>query len=306
MILYNTSSMKYRVPVLEKDRPYRITKCKLVCSTKTLFCFSPLSVVINELKKFSSVWDTYGTMRSEENVFQHTTKNILTRDLVLCFLSFFVFLCATHVLTPTFPIYLERVGSNTRELGVLVGIFGVATLVSRLFVGRALLKYSEKNVMICGALLHVLTFLSLIVFSFFWPVFAVRVFQGMAFASLHAAAIAYSVKVVPEEYRARGIAYFMLAPNLAVALCAPFGMFLINRYSFTVSFLACAALSLCALFLSSGVRQKEIRIPDTGSLAHNSHDLEWKMIIPATTSFMQSFVYGALMAFSPCTRFCAE
>jgi predicted MFS family arabinose efflux permease len=134
---------------------------------------SPLSVVINGLKKFSSVWDTYDAMQSEENVSQQTTKDILTRELVLCFLAFFAFLCATHVLTPTFPIYLERLGSNTGEVGVLVGIFGVATLVSRLFVGRALLKYSEKNVMICGALLYALTFLALIVFHPFWPVFAV-------------------------------------------------------------------------------------------------------------------------------------
>jgi len=256
-------------------------------------------LVINELKKFSSVWDTYSAMQSEENVYRHTIKNTLTRDLVLCFLAFFAFLCAIHVLTPTFPIYLERLGSDTREVGVLVGIFGVATLVSRLSAGSALLKYSERNVMICAGLLYALTFLALIVFCPFWPVFAVRVFQGIAFAFLHTTAIAYSVKVVPEEYRARGIAYFMLAPNLAVALCAPFGMFLINRYSFTVLFLTCAALSLCALFLSSGVRQKGIPITDTGSPAHNSRVLEWKMIIPATTSFMQSFVYGALMAFFP-------
>ena len=239
----------------------------------------------------------YGAMQSEEKVFQHTIKNILTCDFLCVFLAFFAFLCATHALTPAFPIYLESLGSNTREVGVLVGMFGAATLVSRVFVGRALLKYPERNVMICGALLYALTFLSLVVFYPFWPVFAVRVFQGIAFASLHTAALAYSVKVVPAEYRSRGIAYFMLAPNLAVALSAPVGMFLINRYSFTILFLVCAALSLCALALSSGIRRQEIPIPDPGSPAHISHALEWKIIVPATTSFMQSFIYGTLIAF---------
>jgi MFS family permease len=239
----------------------------------------------------------YDAMPSEAKVSQHTIKSLLTSDFLCVFFAFFALLCATHVLTPTFPIYLESLGSNTREVGVLVGMFGVATLVSRVFVGRALLKHPERNVMICGALLYALTFLALIVFYPFWPVLAVRVFQGIAFASLHTAALAYSVKVVPPRYRSRGIAYFMLAPNLAVALSAPFGMFLINRYSFISLFLAGAALSLCALGLSSGIRQQEVPIPDPGSPMHMRHVPEWKIIVPAITSFMQTFVYGALVAF---------
>jgi len=239
------------------------------------------------------------TMQSEESVSRHTVKNILTRDFFGAFFAFFAFLGATHVLAPTFPIYLDRIGSNTREVGVLIGIFGVATLISRVFVGRTLLKYSEKNVMICGALLYALTFLTLIVFRPFWPVFAVRIFQGIAFAALHTAALAYSVKVVPDEFRSRGIAYFMLAPNLAIALCAPFGMFLINRFNFTVLFLTGAVLSLCALILSLAVRQKEPPNSDNDNSSYTGNTLEWKIIIPATMSFMQSFVYGALMAFFP-------
>lgn len=238
-------------------------------------------------------------MDNQGHISRHAIKKILTRDFLLTFLAYLAFLGSTHALTPTFPIYLEKLGSNTREVGILVGILAVATLVSRVFVGRALVKYSERNVMIFGGFLYASTFLALIVFYPFWPVFAVRLFQGVGFAVFHTAAMTYSVKVVPAEHRSQGIAYFWIGPSFAIALFAPFGMFLINQYSSTMLFVVCAALSLCAPVLSSRLRRQEIRIPHKGSPESISHVFEWKIIIPATTTFMQSFVYGALIAFFP-------
>ncbi|HII10350.1 TPA: MFS transporter, partial [Candidatus Micrarchaeota archaeon] len=91
-------------------------------------------------------------MRSEEGISQHTVRDMLTRDFVLGFFAFFVFLIASYALIPTLPIYFARLGSNEMEIGVLLGIFGVASLVSRLLVGGVLLKYSEKGVMMFGAI----------------------------------------------------------------------------------------------------------------------------------------------------------
>ena len=94
---------------------------------------------------------------------------MFTRDFILGFFAFFFFLTANQSLTPTLPIYLTKLGSNEREIGILIGILAVAALASRLFVGRALLEYREKTVMMVGALLSVVTFLALMIFRPFWP-----------------------------------------------------------------------------------------------------------------------------------------
>ncbi len=86
-------------------------------------------------------------MHDEESIAQHTGRSMFTRDFILGFFAFFFFLTANQSLTPTLPIYLTKLGSNEREIGVLIGIFAVAALASRLFVGRALLKYREKSIM---------------------------------------------------------------------------------------------------------------------------------------------------------------
>jgi predicted MFS family arabinose efflux permease len=239
-------------------------------------------------------------MQNERDISQHTGRTLFTRDFVLVFLAYFVFIAANHALIPTLPIYLTILGSNEREVGMLVGVMAVAALVSRFFVGGVLTKYSEKSVMLFGAVFFALTFPAAIVFSRFWPLFAVRVFQGIAFACFHTAAFAYAVNVIPLAHRGQGIAYFMLAPNLSMALVAPSGMFLINQYGFTLFFLSCASLSLCSFFLSWMVKgRKTIITPEQSTPVRSAFLPEWKIVTPAIANFLQIFVFGALSAFFP-------
>jgi predicted MFS family arabinose efflux permease len=236
-------------------------------------------------------------MNNGKSTSAQSSDKLLTRDFVLVFFAFFLFIAANHALIPTLPIYLTQAGSNAREVGVLVGIYGIASLVSRVLVGGALTRYSEKRIMMIGALLFALTFPAAIMFSRFWPLFAVRVFQGIALACFHTAALTYVVNMVPPAHRGQGIAYFMLAPNIAMALVAPSGMFLINRYGFTVFFFSCMGLSLCSFFLSwKKVKSREITMT-SGESAWNAFLPEWKIVVPAIVFFLVVFAYGGLTAF---------
>jgi predicted MFS family arabinose efflux permease len=239
-------------------------------------------------------------MDKEGNISQHAEKNIFTRDFILVLLAFFAFMGAFYALIPTLPIYFSRLGSGERLVGVLVGVTGVASLVSRLLVGGFLRRYSEKRAMIFGAVLFSLTFPATILFRSFWPLLAVRILQGIAFASMHTAAITYAINVIPSAYRGQGLAYFMLVPNLAMALVAPSGMFVINQYGFTIFFLSCTGLSVCALLLTWKEREhKTVPQPEQSAPATSIFLPEWKIIVPALTNFLQMFVYGALTAFIP-------
>ncbi len=99
-------------------------------------------------------------MNNEGSKSEHAVKKIFTRDFTLGFLAFLAFLTAMSAIFPTFPIFLSKLGSNEREIGVLVGILGVSSLISRFLVGGGLTRYSEKSVMIFGAGLFALTFLA--------------------------------------------------------------------------------------------------------------------------------------------------
>jgi MFS family permease len=235
----------------------------------------------------------------KEDTFQTTGKNLFTRDFVLGFFAFFFFLTAINSLVPTLPLYLARLGSNEREIGMLIGIFGVAALASRLFVGRALLKYRAKNIIMAGALLAAITFLAYIEFHPFWPVLIIRLLQGVTMACIDTAAFASIIGIVPLAYRTRALGYLMLAFSLATAVAAPIGMFIINQYNFTMLFLSGAGLCFCALLLSWRVKGQEVTIPPKDSPVHSTSLFNLKIITPAITAFLQFFVWGAVSAFFP-------
>ena len=65
-----------------------------------------------------------------------TIRKILTRDFILVFFAQFTFIFGYHILIPTLPIYLSRLESKEAEIGVLIGSFGVSSLVFRPFIGR--------------------------------------------------------------------------------------------------------------------------------------------------------------------------
>ncbi len=238
-------------------------------------------------------------MHDGESFSQDTRKDLFTRDFVLGVFAVFFFSAAFQSLTPTLPIYLTRLGSNEKEIGVLIGVFAVASLASRLVVGGALLKYREKSVMMVGALLSVITFLASIVFRPFWPFLMIRFLQGVALACMDTAAIAAIINVIPLAYRARALGYLMLAPSLALAVAAPLGMFVINQYSFTLLFLSGAVLAFCALFLSWTVKGHAAVTSHKAGSAHPASFINLKIIAPAFTTFVQLFVWGAVSAFFP-------
>jgi predicted MFS family arabinose efflux permease len=238
-------------------------------------------------------------VQNTEDMSPHTPKILLNREFILAVFAAFFSAAALHSLTPTLPIYLARSGSNEREIGILVGIFAVAALVSRLFVGTALAKYREKTVMIFGALLSVITFLASIVFRPFWPFLVIRFLQGITLACMDTAVLAFILGVIPLAYRTRALGYYMLAPSLALAGAAPFGMFIINRYGFNVFFLAGAGLAFCSLLMSWKIKGREIAADHNTASDGSGFVLDLKIIVPGITAFLQFFAWGAISAFFP-------
>lgn len=238
-------------------------------------------------------------MDNEKTVPQRTIWHILVRDYVLSFFAFFSFLAAFHALTPTLPLYLDMLGSDKAEVGTLVGTIGMSSLVARFLVGRVLIRYSERLVMIWGAVLFAFSFLALIVFRPFWPLFVVRLVQGIAFASVDTSAVAYGIKIIPLAYRSRAISYFLLAPPLASAIAASSAVFVVNQWGFMILLFACTGMCVCSSFLSWKLKKLETTKPAVASPVTKRFPIEKNILAPAVVNFLYFFCWGAVIAFFP-------
>jgi MFS family permease len=202
------------------------------------------------------------------------------------------------MLVPTIPIYLLRFGAKEGEIGFIIGIFSVSSLVLRPFVGRALLKIPERSFMIAGTLIYAGSSLAYLLAPPFWPLFIVRAFHGIGMAFFSTAIFTMLANITTETNRGRIISYFYLSFNMAFALGPYFGMLFINRYNFKVLFWVCTGLSLGAFYMTTKLSKREIVLIKKQPLKLRSF-LSREALPPAFMSFMLNIIWGALSAFFP-------
>jgi MFS family permease len=226
------------------------------------------------------------------------TQKILNRDFVLAFFAQFTFTFVFYILVPTLPIYLSRLGSAEAEIGVLIGIFFISSLVLRPFVGKALLKIPEKNFMITGTILFALASVAYLFVSPFWPLLIVRVLQGIGYGLFLTASYTLVANISPEDHRGQSLSYLYVAFNLSGALAPVLGMFVINNFSFTHLFLVCLGLSLCSLFITYKLGTRQVA-PLQDSSIEDGFFLSRKALPPSIIGSFSLFTWGALAAFFP-------
>ncbi len=226
------------------------------------------------------------------------TQKIFTRDFILCFFAQFTFAFVFFSLIPTLPVYLSRLEANEVEIGILIGIFGVSSLVLRPFVGRALLKIPEKNFMIAGALLFAIASVAYILVFPFWSFLFLRILQGIGHAFFHTASFTLIANISSEAHRGQSLSNYFLAFNVSSALAPPLGMFLINHFGFTLLFLVCLGLSLCSLFISTKLGKRQMASLEKSPI-EDGFLLSRKALPPSIVAFFPLFIWGALVTFFP-------
>jgi len=227
-----------------------------------------------------------------------TWPKALSRDYTLSFFAQFSFSSVFCILIPAIPIYLHRFGAKEGEIGFLIGIFSVSSLILRPFVGRALLTVPERNFMIAGTVIYILSCLAYLVAPPFWPLLIVRAIHGVGMAFFATASFTLLAKMTPEPHRGRLISYFYLSFNLAFALGPYLGMLLINRFNFPVLFLACTGISLGSFFLTWKLTKRESIIPGKEPFRLQSF-LSREAIPPAIIAFMLNIIWASIAAFFP-------
>jgi MFS family permease len=225
-------------------------------------------------------------------------KKILTRDFILSFFAQFAFSSVFCILIPTFPIYLSDKGSPEAEIGLLIGVFSVSSLILRPFVGRGLLRIPERTFMIAGTILYVFSSFAYLFAMPFWPLFIVRILHGIGLAFFSTASFTLIANISPEAHRGESLSYYYLAINIAFVLGPYFGMLLINQFKFSILFLVCMVLSLCSLIITSRLSKRK-HVPLENGSREKQPFLSREAIPSAIMAFMVNIVWGAVTAFFP-------
>jgi predicted MFS family arabinose efflux permease len=129
-----------------------------------------------------------------------------------------LFFGAFYTLLVPLPIYLVKVGLADWEVGLVLGAFGVASLVGRPLAGLAVDRWGPRPVLITGALALLVGALAVPLARALPPLFLLRLCQAAGYVSFTTAGTALVIRLTPPELRGRRLAIFGAAANVAITL----------------------------------------------------------------------------------------
>lgn len=234
----------------------------------------------------------------------------------------FLFFSAYLLFFPTLPFFIEGLGGAKSEIGLLIGISSLSSLLVRPFVGYAVDTIGRRPVMMAGLALFVLNALLYNLVQSVAMILPLRLLTGASMAIFVTAASATIADVAAPSRRGEVMSYYGLANSLAFAVGPALGGFiihagwlsgfdeaLIDRFGwlsgsevadlhFTSLFLFAAGVGVVSLFIAAAGSETK---PEGGPVRKLSASQLFSRAgaFPAVINFATSFVFASMVTFTP-------
>lgn len=235
----------------------------------------------------------------------------------------FLFFSAYLLFFPTLPFFIEGLGGAKSEIGLLIGISSLASLLVRPFVGYAVDTVGRRPVMLAGLALFVLNALLYNLVQSVAMILPLRLVTGASMAIFVTAASTTIADVAAPSRRGEVMSYYGLANSLAFAVGPALGGFIIHTgwleafdealisrlgwlsgaevpdLHFTSLFLFAAAVGVIGFFVAAAGGETR---PAAGGPARKlslAQLFSRAGAFPACINFAGSFVFASMVTFTP-------
>lgn len=161
-------------------------------------------------------------------------------------LSFFL-LFSNVAFLYLYPLALEAMGNEHHVIGLVMGMFSVAAVLSRPLLGKLVILKGESWVVSFGMGLALLSSLSYnFITAFGLGMLLIRVVHGIGFSAFIASNFSLAAKWI--QPKSRGQAFGIIGASLmgAMALAPPIGEFLIRKWNFYVLYISASTSIILA------------------------------------------------------------
>lgn len=234
-------------------------------------------------------------------------KTDIQKNLILLFTTGLFFWISITLLLPTLPTYIQDVGGNTQQVGLVMGCFAIGLIASRTWLGKLADRRSRKLVVLIGAFVAGTAPIGYIFIQSIPGLAMMRAFHGISIAAFTIGFSALVVDFAPKKNRGQLIGYMNLAVPMGMSIGPALGGFLQVNASYSLLFSISALCGFMALIISSQLysvetHSKKSDLYDKNLLTERGFQEligSPELIIPGIVLFLIGFVFGGLVAFLP-------
>jgi MFS family permease len=172
-------------------------------------------------------------------------------------LNNFLIFVSMHLLTVPLPLYVEHIGGNPSQVGLVMGTFAMAAILVRPYVGRLVDRLGGKPSLLLGSLIFAIGPLLYIVSRSVPALLIARFLHGFSISAISTAYIVIVAALAPPGRRGEAIGLSAAAMPVALMIAPAIGASLLESWGFVPLFIlsaSVAALSLLVAFTVSEPR----------------------------------------------------
>ena len=229
------------------------------------------------------------------------------KNLLILFVAGFFFWISISCLLPTLPTYIQSVGANEKQIGQVMGCFGIGLLLSRMSMGNFADRHSRKLVLLIGTFVAAVAPIGYIFFNSIPELMLIRSFHGISIAAFTIGYSALVVDLSPVNHRGESIGYMNLAVPTGMAAGPALGGYLVDSVGYQSLFLVSASSGGLALFLIAQIQKiksetinltkidPQDRVDRTFIEMISSRSLS----VPTLIFLLVGLLFGTIVAFLP-------
>jgi MFS family permease len=227
------------------------------------------------------------------------TDKVFIKDFVYTSVASFSFFSSFYLLLPIIPLFVVHLGGSPAEVGLALGIFPIASILARPFIGVFADVKGRKLFMYIGAIVFFLSALLYSAVTALVVLFLIRVFHGFGMASFTTSSAAYIADIAPKTRRGEAISYFATANNIALIIGPYIALTIVGKYgAYTEVFYVGAALALVSSVLIIPVTETA-RIEDPVKKFFDKTLYRREVIFPSMVIGVGALTYAVIIAFLP-------
>src|SRR5882724_817813 len=173
---------------------------------------------------------------------------LVTRPLLIIFLTIFVNLVGFGIIIPLLPFYAQTFGASPLTIGLLFAVFSLCQLIAAPALGDLSDKYGRRPVLVFSLAGTVVSFVMLAMAHSLAMLFAARIVDGLSGGNISTAR-AYVADITAPKDRARAYGLIGAAFGLGFIL-GPALSGILSKVSYTAPIWAAATLTLVATLMA--------------------------------------------------------
>ena len=218
-----------------------------------------------------------------------------TLDFTLNALGTVGFFGSFFYLVSVLPEYIDSIGGEKWQIGVIVGGFGIVPMVLRPFVGRWSDQGRRKRLQRIGIFTMAVATVLMVFSEDVISLFVLRVGQGVGMALFPTAAASLAAELAPAPRRGEGLGYYGMATSSAQMITPALGVVIAGLWGFDAVFIVATSTSLATLLVVQPIHEP----PSEARAEEGSALIARRAIFPMLIFLSVTFSIVAASAFLP-------